>query len=90
MKKVLAGVFLAATALAAPAMAWESQVVACYDKVYVPPKYKTHKKLVMAAHYEWEHKHGQMVKVYYPAVYKEYRHKEHEGYYVARKAPCKH
>ena len=30
---------------AAPAMAWEGKVVACYDSVWVPAKTETHKKL---------------------------------------------
>lgn len=89
MKKVLAGAILA-SAIAAPAFAWESQVVACYDKVWVPATYKYTKTLIMAAHTEWEWKNGQMVKVYYPAVYKEDKHLAKEGYYVAKKAACKH
>ncbi len=89
MKKVLIGAFLAASALAAPAFAWEGQVVACYDKVWVPAKYSTSKTLIMAAHTEWEHRNGQMIKVHYPAVYKEMKHLETPGHYVARKAPCR-
>jgi hypothetical protein len=90
MKKVLAGLVLAASAFAAPAMAWEGQIVACYDKVWVPAKYNYTKKLIMAAHTEWEYKHGQMVKVHYPAVYKESKHLVKPGHYVAKKAACKH
>ncbi len=90
MKKVLAGAALALATLAAPAFAWEGKVVACYDKVWVPAKYSYHQKLIMAAHTEWEYKHGQMVKVHYPAVYKEYKKMEKAGHYVAKKATCKH
>ncbi|MDA7424233.1 hypothetical protein [Thalassococcus lentus] len=90
MKKVLLGAVFAASAFAAPAFAWEGQVVACYDKVWVPAKYKYNKTLVMAAHSEWEHKNGQMIKMHYPAVYKEHKHLVKPGHYVARKAPCKH
>lgn len=90
MKKVLAGAFIAAAALAAPASAWEGQVVACYDKVWVPAKYSYTKKLIMAAHTEWEYKGGQMIKMHYPAVYKEMKHMVKPGHYVARKAACKH
>lgn len=88
MKKVLAGAIIATAALAAPAFAWEGQVVACYDKVWVPAKYKTHKELIMASHKELEHRNGQMVEVYYPAVYKEHKRKVKAGHYVARKVAC--
>ena len=89
MKKVFAGAAVLA-ALAAPAFAWEGQVVACYDKVWVPAKYSTSKTLIMAAHTEWEHNGmGQMVKMHYPAVYKEHKHMTKPGHYVAVKAPCK-
>lgn len=90
MKKVLAGAALAIASFAAPAFAWEGQVVACYDKVWVPAKYSYSQKLIMAAHTEWEYKHGQMIKVHYPAVYKEMKHLSKAGHYVARKAACKH
>ncbi|WGW02991.1 hypothetical protein [Tropicibacter oceani] len=89
MKKVLAGAILAVTAMAAPAFAWEGQVVACYDKVWVPAKYSYTKTLVMASHTEWEHQNGQMVKMHYPAVYKQMKHLETAGHYLAVKAPCK-
>lgn len=89
MKKILVGAFLATSAFAAPAFAWEGHVVACYDKIWVPATYKTTKHLKMAAHTEWEYRHGQMVKVHYPAVYIEKRHKDKPGHYVARKAACK-
>lgn len=89
MKKVFAGAAVLA-ALAAPAFAWEGQVVACYDKVWVPAKYATSKTLIMAAHDEWEHNgNGQMVKMHYPAVYKENKSLTTPGHYVAVKAPCK-
>ncbi|WP_417205363.1 hypothetical protein [Antarctobacter sp.] len=88
MKKVLVGALIAA-AFAAPAMAWEGKVVACYDKVWVPAKYGYKQHLIMAAHTEWEYKNGQMIKVHYPAVYKESKHMVKEGYYVAKKAACK-
>jgi hypothetical protein len=34
---------------AAPAMAWEGKVVACYDSVWVPAKTETHKNLHSAS-----------------------------------------
>ena len=40
MKKTLISAVVAAVAFAAPAMAWEGQTVACYDKVLVPAKYE--------------------------------------------------
>ncbi len=90
MKKLIAGAILAASTFAAPAFAWEGQVVACYDKVWMPAKYATSKKLIMAAHTEWEHnKRGQMVKMHYPAVYKEMKSLVTPGHYVAKKAKCK-
>lgn len=89
MKKVLAGAIIAASTLAAPAFAWEGNVVACYDKIWVPATYSTSKHLIMAAHTEWEYRGGQMVKIHYPAVYKESKHMKSNGHYVARKAPCR-
>jgi hypothetical protein len=89
MKKVLACAVVAASTLAAPAFAWEGKVKACYDKVWVGPKYKVTKELVMAGHTEWEHRNGQMVKVWYPSVYKENRTMTKKGHYVAVKAPCR-
>lgn len=90
MKKLLIGAALAASTLAAPAFAWEGQIVACYDKVWVPAKYDYSKTLIMASHSEWEHnKKGQMVKVHYPAVYKQTKVLKEAGHYVAVKAPCK-
>lgn len=89
MKKVLIASVLAAAGFAAPAMAWEGHVVACYDKVWVPATYSTHKRLVMKAHTEWEHRNGQMVKVHYPAVYKEHKTLKTAGHYVAKKSVCK-
>ncbi|MBL6429599.1 MULTISPECIES: hypothetical protein [Maritimibacter] len=89
MKKLIAGAVLA-SAFAAPAFAWEGHVVACYDKVWVPASYAYSKKLIMAAHTEWEHnKKGQMVKVHYPAVYKEIKTMTAPGHYVAKAAKCK-
>ena len=90
MKRLLAGAALALSTLAAPAFAWEGQVVACYDKVWVPATYTYTKKLIMGAHTEWEYKNGQMIKVHYPAVYKEIAHLKTPGHYVAKKAPCRH
>jgi len=89
MKTLLVGAVLAMSALAAPAFAWEGKVVACYDKIWMPAKYKKSKELIMASHTEWEWKDGQMVKVWYPAVYKESEHQVSPGYYIARKAACK-
>ena len=87
MKKILAGAIVAA-AFAAPAFAWEGQVVSCYDKVYMPPEFDTSLELIMAAHTEWEHVNGQMVQMHYPAVYREHRTMTKPGHYVARRAPC--
>ena len=73
----------------APAFAWEGQVKACYDKIYVAPTYTTSKTLIKAAKTKWEHRHGQMVEVHYPAIYREHRHLKTPGHYIARPAKCK-
>lgn len=85
---IFACIAVAAASFSVPAMAWEGHIVKCYDKHWVPAKYGSSKKLIMAAHTEWEHRNGQLVKVHYPAVYKEMKHKVSDGYYIARKAPC--
>ncbi|MEM9854216.1 MAG: hypothetical protein AAF841_07145 [Pseudomonadota bacterium] len=75
---------------AAPAFAWEGQVVACYDKIFVPAEFKTSKTLHKPARTVWEHKGDQMVEVYYPAMFLEHRTLVTEAHYVKRKAPCRH
>ena len=90
MKSILMGAIIAVAATAsAPAMAWEGQKVACYDKVYVPATYKTTKHMKYPAKTKWEHHNGQMVEMYYAPVYMEMRHVATEGHYVLRKAVCK-
>jgi len=86
----IAAAVMAATAFAAPAFAWEGRVVACYDKQYVGAEYKITKKLIRAAEYKWEHaKSGQVVKVYYPAVYEQIKTQVSNGYYLEVPATCK-
>ena len=88
MKTIISAAILA-SAFAAPALAWEGQVKACYNKVYVPTSYHTSKHLVMGAHTEWEYRNGQMIEVYYPAVYKEKKTVKTPGHYIAKKAACR-
>ena len=86
--KITVSTAVAAMALASPALAWEGQKVACYDKHWVPATYSTTKVLEYPAKHKWEHVDGQMVKMYYPPIYMEKTHQESEGHYVLRKAPC--
>ena len=89
MKTKLIAAAVVLTSFAAPAMAWEGQVVACYDSVWVPAQYKTSKKLHSGAHTKWEHRGDQLVEVYYAPVYIEHRHQVSKGYYLKRKAACR-
>ncbi|MEQ9260769.1 MAG: hypothetical protein RIG84_16910 [Roseovarius sp.] len=87
MKKTFV-IAAAAMVLGGPALAWEGQKVACYDKHWVPTTYKVSHHLEMAAKTQWEHADGQYVKVYYPPVYMEKKMVDKPGHYVLRKAPC--
>ena len=90
MKTILMGAIVAvAAAAAAPAMAWEGQKVACFDKVWIPATYMTKKHLEYPAKMKWEHHNGQMVEMHYPPIYMEKRYVKTEGHYVLRKAACK-
>jgi hypothetical protein len=90
MKKSLfaAAAFSAAGLFAVPALAWEGQVVECYGKVWSPPKYKYSEVLVKSSRTEWQHRNGQVVKVYYAPVYKEVKTQTHEGHWIMRKEAC--
>ena len=87
-KAIIAATVVASAAFAAPAMAWEGHVVECYDETWVPDKLAKKKTLHSAARYAWEHRNGQLVKVYYPAVYIEDSSVSKAGYWLKRKAPC--
>lgn len=89
MKTILMGAIVAMAAFASPALSWEGQKVACYDKVWVPATYYTKKKLEYPAKMKWEHVNGQMVEMHYPPIYMEQRYMDKEGHYVLRKAACK-
>lgn len=89
MKKILMGAAVAMAAAASPALAWEGQKVACYDKIWVPATYTTSKVLEMPAKTKWEHVNGQVVEMYYAPVYRERRHLKTAGHYVMRKAACR-
>ena len=88
MKTIMIGAIVAMAAAASPALAWEGQKVACYDKVYVETTYTVTKELEYPSKKKWEHHDGQMVKMYYPPIYMENRHVDTPGHYVLRKAPC--
>lgn len=79
----------AAMCLAAPAMAWEGKVVACYGKVWSPATYSTKEVLVKKAKTKWEHRNGQLVKVDYAPVYKEVKTLKHPGHWIMREEACK-
>ncbi|WP_372885909.1 hypothetical protein [Shimia sp.] len=83
---ITAAVFIG---IAAPAAAWEGKVVACYDKVWVPASYKTHKVLHSKGYTKWEHRGDQLAEVYYAPMYIEKKTLVMEGHYVKRKAPCR-
>ena len=89
MKYKLLAAALLATVTAAPAMAWEGKVVACYDKIWVPAEYKTSKTLHSKGYTKWEHRGHQLAEVYYAPMYMEHRTLVREGHYVKRKAPCR-
>lgn len=88
MKTILAAA-VALSALAAPAMAWEGKVVACYDKVWVPDEYTVTKKLHSKAETKWEHRGDQLVEVYYAPMYLEMKTLKTPGHYIKRKAACR-
>lgn len=88
MKKTILTSVAATLMMAAPALAWEGKTVACYDKVWVGPKYKAEKVLVKEAKYKYEHKRGHIEKVYYAPVYVEKKTKISNGYYVMKEIRC--
>ena len=88
MKTTILAAAAVLVSFAAPAMAWEGKVVACYDSVWVPAKTETHKNLHSAAHTKWEHRGGQLVEVYYAPVYIQHTHQKSKGCYLKVKAAC--
>lgn len=80
----------AATAMlfAAPAFAWEGQVVECYGKVWSPAEHSVKHKLEKHEKWMWEHRNGQLTKVYYAPVYSEVKTKTKDGYWIMRPEPC--
>lgn len=89
MKKTLFSAAVAAIAFAAPAMAWEGETVACFDKHLVPAKYSSTKVLVKGEKKQYEHRNGRIELVRYPAVYKEVRTKTSDSHYVMTQVMCK-
>lgn len=98
MKQVLTGALAAALLAGAASDVQASshkgpkdgkRVLACYEKLFKPAKYKVSKVLVkpVKQQYEW---HGGLYKlVEYPAVYREVREEIEPGYYLMREVPCK-
>lgn len=84
-------IIAATTALlfAAPAMAWEGKVVACYGKEWVPAKYETKHVFAKPGREAWEHRNGQLVHVKYAPVYKEVTTLVKDGYWLKVKEACK-
>ena len=89
MKTILLAAAAVAT-MAGSAMAWEGKAVACFDKVWVEPKYGYTYELEYPAKMKWEHRNGQMVEMHYAPIYMEKKTLLKEGHYILRKAPCKH
>lgn len=90
MKKTLFSALVATVAFAAPAMAWEGQTVACYDKHLVPAKYEYSKKKIKDEKKQYEHRNGRIELVKYPAVYKQKAVKVADAHYVMVQVACKH
>lgn len=90
MKTTLFSAAVAAIAFAAPAMAWEGETVACFDKHLVPAKYSAEKVLVKDEKQKYEHRNGHIELVRYPAVYKEVLTKVSDSHYVMKQIKCHH
>lgn len=88
MKKLILLSSAALLALSTQAFAWKGRTVACYDKVWVPPKYATSMKKVMDAKTKYEHSGGLIKKVVYDAVYVEVRKKVSDGHWLMKEVPC--
>ncbi|HKL44942.1 MAG TPA: hypothetical protein VJ906_01710 [Roseovarius sp.] len=90
MKRTLfaAAAFSVASLFSVPALAWEGQVVECYGKVWSPAQYDVTEVKVKSSRTAWEHRNGQMVKVYYAPVYKEVKTKTHDAHWIMRKEAC--
>ncbi|MDJ0825977.1 MAG: hypothetical protein QNJ16_10795 [Rhodobacter sp.] len=88
MKSILTAAAAAVVLTAGSAMAWEGRTVACFDKHWVPPTYKTHKVLVKHAKERYEHKHGRIELVHYAPVYREHKSLASKGYWVMKEVSC--
>ena len=89
MFKTITAAAAVVVAFAAPVAAWEGHVVKCYDKVWVPAKYKTTLIPHTKAETKWELCGDQLCEVYYPPMYKEMKTLVKEGHYVKREAACR-
>ncbi len=88
MKSILTAAAAAVVLTAGTAMAWEGRTVACFDKHWVGPTYKTHTVLVKPAKERYEHANGRIELVRYAAVYREYKHKVKDGMWVMKQVSC--
>lgn len=88
-KTIMAAAAVALTSIAAPALAWEGQVIQCYDKEWVPAVYKSKDKLHKPAKEVWEHRGDQVVLVRYAPVYIRSNHLVREGMWVKVPAACR-
>lgn len=90
MKKTLFTAVIAAIGFAAPAMAWEGNTVACYDKKLMPATYTYKKHLVKDGKKQYEHRNGRIELVSYPPVYRQVATLKSGAHYVMRQVKCNH
>ncbi len=67
----------------------KGRTVACFDKVYVEPEFNLSKKLIQPAKRVYVKRGGLIELVEYAAVYREYKTKVKDGYWVLREIVCK-
>ncbi len=88
MKSILTAAAAAVLLTAGSAMAWEGRTVACFDKHWVGPTYKTKDVLVKPAKEQYEHVNGRIELVRYAAVYRQYKYKVTDGMWVMKEVSC--
>ena len=69
MKSILTAAAAAIVLTTGSAMAWEGRTVACFDKHWVGPTYKSHHVLVKPAKEKYEHVNHRIELVRYAAVW---------------------
>ena len=89
MKSILTAAAAAVVLSTGTAMAWEGRTVACFDKHWVGPTYKTHNVLVKPAKEKYEHAaDGRIELVRYAAVYRQHKSKVTDGMWVMKQVSC--